>query len=207
VRSGSLGTLYVVRITAHDAEPAPEEFIASSGGTYRDLHIHDFDLARWLTGLEVEQVYAVGGVRGFDRYARFGDVDNAAVMMTMSDGLPVLVTGTRHNPRGHDFRMEVFGSEDSLSVGQNSLSQPRPVEPGTPSPTEGPYRDFMERFGESLRRETMAFIRVMGGERENPSPPTAAMEALRVAVACEVSRIEGRPIKVAEIQDEPGGLS
>ena len=134
-------------------------------------------------------------------------MDNAAVLMTMSDGLPVLVTGTRHNPRGHDFRMEVFGSEDSLSVGQNSLSQPRPVEPGTPSPTEGPYRDFMERFGESLRRETMAFIRVMGGERENPSPPTAAMEALRVAVACEVSRIEGRPIKVAEIQDEPGGLS
>jgi myo-inositol 2-dehydrogenase/D-chiro-inositol 1-dehydrogenase len=53
----------------------------------------------------------------------------------------------------------------------------------------------------------MAFIQVMGGERENPSPPTAAMEALRVAVACEVSRIEGRPIKVAEIQDEPGGLS
>lgn len=207
IRSGNVGTLYGLRITAHDAEPAPEEFIASSGGTYRDLHIHDFDLARWLTGMDVEEVYAVGSVRGFDRYARFGDVDNAAILMTMSDGLPVLVTGTRHNPRGHDFRMEVFGSEDSLSVGQNSLSQPRPVEPGTPSPTEGPYRDFMERFGESLRRETMAFIRVMGGERENPSPPTAAMEALRVAVACEVSRIEGRPIKVAEIQDEPGGLS
>src|SRR5918997_833602 len=206
-RDGSLGTLYSIRITAHDAEPAPEEFIASSGGTYRDLHIHDFDLARWLTGLEVEQVYAVGSVRGFDRYARYNDVDNAAVLMTMSDGLPVLITGPRHNPRGHDFRMEVFGSEDSLSVGQNSLSQPRPVEPDTPSSTKGPYRDFMERFGESLRRETMAFIRVMGGERENPSPPTAAMEALRVAVACEVSRIEGRPIKVAEIQDEPGGLS
>ena len=207
IRSGNVGTLYSLRITAHDAEPAPEEFIASSGGTYRDLHIHDFDLARWLTGLDVEQVYAVGSVRGFDRYAKFGDVDNTAILMTMSDGLPVLITGTRHNPRGHDFRMDVFGSEDSLSVGQNSLSQPRPVEPGTPSPTEGPYRDFMERFGESLRRETMAFIQVMGGERENPSPPTAAMEALRVAVACEVSRIEGRPIKVAEIQDEPGGLS
>src|SRR5215203_7076959 len=54
VRDGTLGTLYSVRITAHDAEPASEEFIASSGGTYRDLHIHDFDLARWLTGLNVE---------------------------------------------------------------------------------------------------------------------------------------------------------
>lgn len=205
VRDGRLGTLYSVRITAHDAEPAPEEFIASSGGTYRDLHIHDFDLARWLTGLQVEQVYAVGSVRGFDRYARFDDVDNAAILMTMSDGLPVLITGTRHNPRGHDFRVEVFGSEDSLSVGSDSLSQPRSVEPDTVPPTKGPYRDFMERFGDSLRQETMAFIQVMKGERENPSPPAAALEALRVAVACEVSRNEERPVRVAEIRDDPMG--
>ena len=202
IRDGNLGTLYSIRIPAHDAEPAPEEFIASSGGTYRDLHIHDFDLARWLTGLEVEQVYAVGSVRGFDRYAKYDDVDNTAILMNMSDGLPVLITGTRHSPRGHDFRMEVFGSEDSLSVGHNTLSQPRPVEPGTTPPKEGPYRNFIERFEESLRQETIAFIEVMRGERENPSPPTAAMEALRVAVACEVSRKEGRPVRVAEIVDE-----
>ena len=207
IKDGSLGTLYSVRITAHDAEPAPEEFIASSGGTYRDLHVHDFDLARWLTGLEVEQVYAVGSVRGFDRYARFDDVDNTAILMNMSDGLPVIITGTRHNPRGHDFRLEVFGSEDSLSVGHNSLSQPRSVEPDAPSPNKGPYRDFMERFGESLRRETIAFIEVMRGERENPSPPASAMEALRVAVACEVSRKEGRAVRVVEIEDEPSDLS
>src|SRR5829696_8588985 len=125
IRGGSLGTLYSIRITAHDAEPAPEEFIASSGGTYRDLHIHDFDLARWLTGLEIEQVYAVGSVRGFERYAKFDDVDNTAILMNMSDGLPALITGTRHNPRGHDFRLEVFGSEDSLSVGQISPTPPR----------------------------------------------------------------------------------
>lgn len=206
IRAGTIGTLYSIRITAHDAEPAPEEFIASSGGTYRDLHIHDFDLSRWLTGLEVDQVYALGSVRGFDRYAKFDDVDNVAVLMTMSDGLPVLVTGTRHNPRGHDFRMEVFGSEDSLSVGSDSLSQPRPVEPDAVPPDKGPYRDFMERFGESLRRETVAFIEVMRGERENPSPPAAAMEALRVAVACEVSRREARSVRVAEIEDDPPAL-
>jgi myo-inositol 2-dehydrogenase/D-chiro-inositol 1-dehydrogenase len=207
IRDGNLGTLYSIRITAHDAEPAPEEFIASSGGTYRDLHIHDFDLARWLTGLEVEQVYAVGSVRGFDRYAKYDDVDNTAILMNMSDGLPVLVMGTRHNPRGHDFRMEVFGSEDSISVGQNSLSQPRSVEPDTPLPTKGPYRNFIERFGESLRQETMAFIELVRGKRENPNPPAGAMEALRVAIACGVSRKEGRPVRVAEIVDEPSDLS
>jgi myo-inositol 2-dehydrogenase / D-chiro-inositol 1-dehydrogenase len=207
IRDGNLGTLYSIRIAAHDAEPAPEQFIASSGGTYRDLHIHDFDLARWLTGLEVEQVYAVGSVRGFERYARYDDVDNTAIPMNMSDGLPVVITGTRHNPRGHDFRLEVFGSGDSLSVGNNSLSQPRSVEPDTASPSKGPYRDFIERFSESLRQETIAFIEVMRGERENPSPPASAMEALRVAVACEVSRRERRPVRVAEIEDEPPNLS
>lgn len=147
------------------------------------------------------------GSLGFDRYAKYDDVDNAAILMNMSDGLPVIITGTRHNPRGHDFRMEVFGSEDSLSVGQDSLSQPRPVEPDAPSPDKGPYGDFMERFGECLRQETMAFIEVMKGERENPSPPDTAMEALRVAVACEVSRKEGRPVRVADIEDEPSGSS
>ena len=61
----------------------------------------------------------------------------------------------------------------------------------------------MERFGESLRQETMAFMQVMQGERENPSPPAAALEALRVAVACEVSRKEQRPVRVAEIDEDP----
>ena len=77
------------------------------------------------------------------------------------------------------------------------------MEPDAVHLTKGPYRDLMERFGESLRQETVAFIEVMGGERENPSPPAAAMEALRVAVACEVSRREGRPVRVAEIEDDP----
>jgi myo-inositol 2-dehydrogenase / D-chiro-inositol 1-dehydrogenase len=148
-----------------------------------------------------------GSCRRFERYARYGDVDNTAILMNMSGGLPVLITGTRQNPRGHDFRLEVFGSEDSLCVGQNSLSQPRSVEPDTPSPTKGPYRDFIERFGESLRQETIAFIEVMKGERENPSPPVSAMKALRIAVACEVSLKEGRPVRVAEIKDESADLS
>jgi myo-inositol 2-dehydrogenase / D-chiro-inositol 1-dehydrogenase len=133
-------------------KPIALTLLASSGGTYRDLHIHDFDLARWLTGMEIEQVYAVGSVRGFDRYVKYGDVDNVAILMTKSDGLPVLITGTRHNPRGHDFRMEVFGSEDSLSVGSDSLSQPRLVEPDAVLLSKDPYRDFIERFGEGLRQ-------------------------------------------------------
>lgn len=206
ISGGRVGTLYNMRITAHDAEPAPEEFIELSGGTYRDLHIHDFDLARWLTGLEVETVYALGSVRGFGRYARHGDVDNVAILMTMSDGLPVLVTGTRHNPRGHDFHLEVFGSGDSISVGDDSLSQPCSVEPGAPEPKKGPYGDFIERFEDCLRGETVVFTEFVGGGSENPCPPESSLEALRVAIACEVSDRQGRPVRVSEIQEDPPEL-
>lgn len=202
ISDGSVGTLYNMRITAHDAEPAPEDFIKLSGGTYRDLIIHDFDLTRWLTGMEIETVYAIGGVRGFGRYARHGDVDNVAILMTMSDGLPVLVTGTRHNPRGHDFHLEVFGSGDSISVGDDSLSQPRAVETGTPAPEKGPYGDFIQRFGDCLREEIVAFTEFLGGERENPCPPESSLEALRVAIACEVSDREGRPVRVSEMRED-----
>src|SRR5918995_801194 len=65
VQTGALGTIYSVRLATHDPEPPPEEYIAASGGIFRDLHIHDFDALRWLTGQEVDEVYATGGVRGF----------------------------------------------------------------------------------------------------------------------------------------------
>ncbi|MDQ3864472.1 MAG: Gfo/Idh/MocA family oxidoreductase, partial [Actinomycetota bacterium] len=74
VRSGALGTIYALRLATHDPDPPPEEYIPASGGIFRDLHIHDFDILRWLTDGEVEEVYATGSVRGFDFFAEQGDV-------------------------------------------------------------------------------------------------------------------------------------
>jgi Predicted dehydrogenases and related proteins len=145
-------------------------------------------------------------VRGFRRYDRQGDEDNATVLITMSDGLPVLVKGTRHKPRGHDFHLEVFGSEDSISVGDDSVSQPRPAEPDTPMPHKGPYGDFIERFEDCLYQETVAFTEFVGGGCANPCPPESSLEALRVAIACEVSDRGGRPVRVPEIREDPPRL-
>lgn len=202
IEEGNLGTLYNIRMVAHDAEPSPESYIPGSGGMFRDLHVHDFDLARWLTGLEVEQVYASGNVRQFDRYAKHGDLDSSMIVLDMSDGLPVVITGTRQSPRGHDFRMEAYGSEDSISAGAFGPIVPRPVEPNA-TPPNGPfYGDFLERFDEAFWRETKAFLDVARGEIPNPCPGTADVEALRVAVACERSRETGQPVRVADVQPE-----
>lgn len=207
IKERNLGTLYNIRMVAHDAEPSPESYIPGSGGMFRDLHVHDFDLARWLTGLEIERVYAAGNVRRFDQYAKYGDLDSSAILLNMSDGLPVVITGTRQSPRGHDFRMEVFGSEDNISVGTVGPVVPRPVEPDATVPDEPIYRDFLERFEEAFRQETAAFLAAARGEISNPCPGTAAMEALRVAIGCEQSRESGQPVRVADVQHEPTSRS
>ncbi|HEV8251614.1 MAG TPA: Gfo/Idh/MocA family oxidoreductase [Gaiellaceae bacterium] len=186
--SGALGTLYCVRLNSYDHEPSPERYIPTSGGIFRDLHVHDFDQARWLTGLEVEEVYAAGAVRKWERFARHGDADTAVAVLTMAGGLPVVVTGTRHDPRGYDFRAELLGSDDFVAMG--------------PSPDDNPYRGFLDRFAAAFDAELEAFLGVVRGERENPCPGGEALEALRVAVACDRSRAEGRPVRLQEVDDD-----
>src|ERR687889_479540 len=146
VETGALGTIYSVRLATHDPDPPPEEYIAGSGGIFRDLHIHDFDALRWLTGGEAGEVYAAGGVRGFDFFGRHGDVDTSAALITMRDGSVAVLTGGRHDPLGYDVRAEVFGSRDSVAVGVDARTPLRSVEPGVQPSGKVAYPDFQNRF-------------------------------------------------------------
>jgi myo-inositol 2-dehydrogenase / D-chiro-inositol 1-dehydrogenase len=138
IDSGALGTLYSLRLATHDPEPPHEGYIPTSGGIFRDLHIHDFDILRWLAGSEVEEVYAVGSVRGFDVFSRYGDVDTAAALIKMEDGVVAVLTGGRHDPLGYDVRAEVFGSGDSIAVGLDGRTPLRSLEPGSRKGPVGP---------------------------------------------------------------------
>jgi myo-inositol 2-dehydrogenase/D-chiro-inositol 1-dehydrogenase len=194
VAAGRLGTVYSIRITARDATPSPEHFIPESGGTFRDMHIHDFDLARWISGREVATVYATGTVRKHERYARHGDVDTTAIVLTMDDGTPVTVDGTRHDPRGQDVRMEVVGSDDVVAAGLGDRTPLRVLDPSGLTPRGRGWESAYERFADAFAAETDAFVALARNGGESPCPPATALEALRVAVACERSRAEGRPI-------------
>lgn len=198
VSSGSLGTLYSMRMCAHDHEPADERYIATSGGIFCDLHVHDFDMARWLTGCEVKEVYATGTVRAWERYGRQDDVDTAAIMLTMDDEMPVVITGARHDPLGYDFRTEILGSEDSVVIGVGYRTPVHPLDPEGPPPTNVPYRGFLDRFASAFAAETDAFIDLLAGRAENPCPPEEALQALKVALACERSWREHRPVALEE---------
>src|ERR671920_934522 len=199
VETGALGTIYSLRLATHDPEPPPEEYIPSSGRIFRDLHIHDFDILRWLTGGELEEVYATGSVRNFDFFAEHGDVDTSAALIRMQDGAVAVLTGGRHDPLGYDVRAEVFGSRDSVAVGVDRRTPLRSVEPGVPTSEELAYPDFQDRFADAYRAEMEHFLSVVRGEAENACTARDALEALKIALAADLSLAERRPVPVSEV--------
>jgi myo-inositol 2-dehydrogenase / D-chiro-inositol 1-dehydrogenase len=199
VESGALGSLYLVRLIAHDHEPPPDEYIPISGGLFRDSAIHDFDALRWLTGQEVHEVYAAGSVRGFPIFARYDDIDTGAAILRLADGTLGVLSQTRHNPLGYDVRMEVVGSRDAVAVGLGARTPLRPLDADGPRFTTPGWDGFLTRFATAYRDELIEFIRVAGGETPSPCTPKDALAAMRIAIAAGRSRVENRPIRLADI--------
>jgi myo-inositol 2-dehydrogenase/D-chiro-inositol 1-dehydrogenase len=199
VETGALGRLYIVRMSGHDPHPPHDNYIPGSGGLFRDFHIHDFDIVRHVTGQEVTEVYADGSDAGFEVFARHGDVAAAVATFRFSGGALGILSGARHDPVGYDIRMELFGSGDSIVVGWNDRTPLRSVEPDGPPAPEHAYRFFLDRFEAAYRDELHAFLEVAAGRRANPCPPEEAREAIRVAMACDLSRRLHRPVRPEEV--------
>ncbi|GAA4223030.1 myo-inositol 2-dehydrogenase/D-chiro-inositol 1-dehydrogenase [Streptosporangium album] len=197
LRNGDLGTLHRVHMITADPRPPAPGYIPTSGGIYRDCHIHDFDILRWVTGREADTVYATGSNRGESFFADAGDVDNSAALLTLDDGTLVTLQGSRYNGAGYDVRMELAGTRGTRAVG---------LDPRTPlTSTEGlqppgePWPDFVSRFEAAYVAELGAFLGVASGETESPCTVEDALAALYLAEAAELSRHEGRPVHVMEV--------
>lgn len=199
VTDGSLGTLYVVRLAGHDPEPAQEATIARSGGIFNDFCIHDFDATRWLTGQEVEEVYADGAVLGYPIFAKYEDVDTAVATLRLSGGTRAILSATRDDPLGYDIRTELFGSKDSVSIGLGPRTPLRSLEPGVPPPAGPAWSQFIDRFRDAYADEDAAFLSVARGEEESACTARDGLEAARVALAATRSLREHRPVQIAEV--------
>lgn len=199
VRDGGLGTLYAARLAGHDPEPPHEAYIPASGGIFKDFSVHDFDALRFVTGEEIVEVYAVGDVRRFEVFARHGDVDTAAAILTLESGAPAILSVTRHHRYGYDVRMELFGSEDAVVVGWDERMPLRSIEPGGPDAPSDPYRGFQDRFRPAYQAEMEAFVRYAAEDGPSPCGVRDAARSMEVAEACERSRLEHRPVRVEEV--------
>jgi myo-inositol 2-dehydrogenase/D-chiro-inositol 1-dehydrogenase len=199
VADGELGFIHHIRANTNDAFPPPREYIPTSGGFFRDCTVHDFDIIRYVTGREVVSVYATGANRGEPFFGQYGDVDAAAALLTLDDSTFVSVSGTRYNAAGHDVRMEVLGSLGSIAVGLDEHTALKSAEAGATFPAGEPHATFMDRFRPAYIAELTAFTEVVAGTREVPCTVRDALQAFRIADACELSRHENRVVALEEI--------
>lgn len=200
-KSGALGTIYDITLTSRDHTPPDRFFLPGSGGIFRDLHVHDLDLVAWLTDSPIRTVQAVAHVRGEGPYEEFDDFDITRIIAVTESGVVASIAGARHDARGHDVRLEIFGSNDSLSAGITTRTPLRALDGPDVGIDIDPYTGFIDRFREAFRAETTRFVDLVAGA-DNPCPPRAALDSLRAAIACEIAVRTGETVLVPDVRDE-----
>jgi myo-inositol 2-dehydrogenase/D-chiro-inositol 1-dehydrogenase len=198
VNKGALGAVHMIRITSRDPEPPPSEYVAKSGGMFLDMTIHDFDMARFIAGSEVEEVYAIGGVLIDPAIGEAGDIDTAIVTLRFKNGALGTIDNSRQAVYGYDQRLEVFGEKGQICVGN-----PKPhtavlsLVQGDSAPPLMHF--FLERYSDSFVAEMRAFINAIQQGMEPPVNGADGRAPVQIALAAKRSLNEGRPVKVSEI--------
>ena len=197
IDQGELGRVETFRALSRDTYPPPLQFLFQSGGSFLDMAVHDFDLARFLVG-EVEEVSAWGTVLIDDKFAQAQDTDTAVVMLKFKNGALGVVEMSRRSKWGYDIRTEVAGADAKVVI---EAPQKTPM---TLSREFGArydhYENFPDRFEAAYRLELQAFFAALrAGQKPSPGA-NDALETLRLALAAKLSWKENRPVKVSEIQ-------
>jgi len=200
VVTGVLGYVHTVRSTTLDPTPPPEAYIRGSGGIFNDCAIHDYDSVRFVTGQEVLEVYSVGTNQGVDHIEAAGDAESVTSVLTLSGGTLAVVSNSRSNGRGHDVRLEVMGSKDSVAAGLDEHLPLRSADPAVTFPSGTPWTFFMDRFADAFRAELAAFTEVVAGTRPSPCTLHDGVEASLVAEAATRSWREHRPVRLDEVR-------
>ena len=200
VRAGEIGTLHQVIITSRDPAPAPRAYLEVSGGIFRDMAIHDFDLARFLLGEEPEEVFASGS-RLIEpaMMQEIGDYDTAMIVLRTASGKQCHINNSRKAVYGYDQRVELFG-DAGMVISDNRKPHELARFSAAATGAAAPFLNFfIERYRESYEAEISAFVDCV----ERSTPPEVGFEdgrkALVLAEAAIKSAAEGRVVNVGEI--------
>jgi myo-inositol 2-dehydrogenase/D-chiro-inositol 1-dehydrogenase len=199
VASGAVGEPQLVRISSRDPAPPPLSYVKVSGGIFLDMTIHDFDMARYVAGSEVVEVFARGAVRIDDGFAEAGDVDTALVTLVHENGCLTAIDNSRRAVYGYDQRVEVFGSA-GMAASENPLAHTAVVRTAEGTRMETLPYFYLERYVPSYLREWEAFVAAVDGGTPPPVSVTDARAPLVIGLAAWRSLREGRPVDVAEIE-------
>lgn len=200
VAAGKIGDPHIIEITSRDPAPPPIEYVKVSGGLFLDMTIHDFDMARYLSGSEVEEVYAVGGVLVDPAIGEAGDIDTAVITLKFENGAIGVINNSRKATYGYDQRVEVFGSKGSV-MDLNDTPSSTVISTSDGVLSEKPKYFFLERYNESFIIEMKEFIDAVINDKETPVVGEDGLKPVLIAIAAKKSLEENRPVKIKEIED------
>jgi myo-inositol 2-dehydrogenase / D-chiro-inositol 1-dehydrogenase len=198
VREGAIGDPHIVRITSRDPSPPPLEYVKVSGGIFLDMTIHDFDMARYLSGSDAVEVYARGAVLVDPAIGKAGDVDTAVVTLSFQNGCIGVIDNSRKAAYGYDQRVEVFGSKGALACGNDAPSSVTlSTDAGVSS--DKPLYFFLERYQQAFVDEMNAFFDTVIDGKPSPVGDIDGLKPLLMGFAAKKSVAEGRPVKISEV--------
>jgi myo-inositol 2-dehydrogenase/D-chiro-inositol 1-dehydrogenase len=198
IDAGSLGDVEMVTITSRDPGAPPADYITRSGGIFRDMTIHDFDMARWLLGEEVDSVLAAASVLTDKKIGDLGDFDSVNVILRTASGKQAVITNSRRATYGYDQRIEVLGSK-GMAQAENQ-GENRVVLADKSGFHAAPLLNFfMTRYIAAYANEIAAFVAAVKNGTETPTTTHDGLMALALAEAALKSVAEGRAIKLAEV--------
>jgi len=198
VTAGKVGRVHLLRITSRDPAPPPLEYIRVSGGIFLDMTIHDFDMVRFLSGSEAEEVFTMGATLVDPEIGRAGDVDTCLVTIRLRNGALATIDNSRKAAYGYDQRVEVFGSAGMVMVANRTPeTHIHFTAEGVHSST--PLYFFPERYLESYVAEMREFVSAVEAGSTPPVTGRDGLAPVLMGLAAAKSLKEGRPVKLAEI--------
>jgi myo-inositol 2-dehydrogenase/D-chiro-inositol 1-dehydrogenase len=198
VARGEIGAPHLLHLISRDPGPPPISYIRNSGGIFLDMTIHDFDMARFLIGDEVEEIYTAAGVRVDPEIGEAGDLDTALIVLRFRDGVIGTIDNSRKAVYGYDQRVEILGSEGAISTG-NRYPNDAVVSTATGIRRDLPLHFFMERYTESFAEEMRAFVAAVVEDRPVPVTGADGRVPVVMALAARRSHDERRPVRVEEV--------
>jgi len=198
VTSGRVGDVELVRISSRDPEPPPMAYVAVSGGILLDMTIHDFDMARYVTGSEIVEVFAQGSVRVDPGFAEHHDVDTVVVTLRHADDTLTVIDNSRRAAYGFDQRVEAFGSL-GVAASENPLAASAVVRTADGGHVPRLSTFFLDRYTASYLTQWDEFVASVSEGRPTPVDGTDGRAPLVLGLAAMRSMREGRPVAVGEV--------
>jgi myo-inositol 2-dehydrogenase / D-chiro-inositol 1-dehydrogenase len=198
VLQGEIGTPHLMHIISRDPAPPPISYIRASGGIFLDMTIHDFDMARFLLGDEVESIYTAGSVRVDPEIGKAGDLDTALMVLQFKNGVIATIDNSRKAAYGYDQRVEILGSKGSIAT-ENRYPNQAVLSTDAAIQRDLPLNFFMDRYTESFIAELQAFVQAVLENKPTPVNGQDGRIAVLMGKAARKSYDESRPVRLEEV--------